>query len=61
MSVKPEGFFGNFKIANAFRFTVQAENMNFNPYIYILYYQSNLLNYLPTNPASYPKKELFYL
>ena len=24
--------------------------MNFNPYIYILYYQTNLLNYLPLNP-----------
>ena len=24
--------------------------MNFNPYIYILYYQSNFLNYLPPNP-----------
>ena len=30
--------------------------MNFNPYIYILYYQSNLLNYLPPNPTSYPYK-----
>ena len=28
--------------------------MNFNPYIYILYYQSNLLNYLSPSPASYP-------
>ena len=25
--------------------------MNFKPYIYILYYQSNLLNYLPHNPS----------
>ena len=30
--------------------------MNFNPYIYILYYQSNLLNYLPPNPVSCPYK-----
>ena len=30
--------------------------MYFNPYIYILYYQSNLLNYLPPNPVSYPYK-----
>ena len=30
--------------------------MNFNPYIYILYYQSNLLNYLPPSPNSYPYK-----
>ena len=32
---------------------LQALNMNFNPYIYTLYYRSNLLNYLPPNPASY--------
>ena len=31
--------------------------MDFNPYTYILYYQSNLLNYLPHNPASYPYKK----
>ena len=31
-------------------------NMNFNPYIHILYYQSNLLNYLSPFPASYPYK-----
>ena len=30
--------------------------MNFNPYIYILYYQSNLLNYLLPNPISYSYK-----
>ena len=30
--------------------------MNFNPYIYILYYQSNLQYHLPANPASYPYK-----
>ena len=28
--------------------------MNFNPYIYIQYYQSNLLNYLPPIPVSHP-------
>ena len=31
-------------------------NMNFNPYIYILYHQSNLLHYLSPFPASYPYK-----
>ena len=30
--------------------------MNFNPYIYILYYQSNLLIHLPPNPVSCPYK-----
>ena len=31
-------------------------NMNFNPYIYILYHQSNLLHYLSPFSASYPYK-----
>ena len=31
-------------------------NMNFNPYIYILYHQSNLLHYLSPFPASNPYK-----
>ena len=30
--------------------------MNFNPYIYILYYQSNFLNYLPPNSVIYHYK-----
>ena len=50
------GLFGNIKIANVLYHPVQAKNMNFNPYIYILYYQSNLLNYLQPNPASNPYK-----
>ena len=41
MSVKPEELLGNIKIANVFHHPVQVKNMNFNPYIYILYYQSN--------------------
>ena len=58
MSVKREGLLGNIKIAklNVFRYPVQVYNMNFHPYIYILYYQSSLLNYLPPNPASYSYK-----
>ena len=35
--------------------------MNFNSYIYILYYQSNLLNYLPPNPGSYPYKRKYFI
>ena len=31
-------------------------NMNFNPYIYILYYQSNLFYYLSPYRISYPYK-----
>ena len=38
MSVRAEVLLGNIKIANVFHHPVQAENMNFNPYIYILYY-----------------------
>ena len=51
MSVKPEGLLGNIKIANVFHHPVRAWNMNFNPYIYILYYQSILLIYLPPTPS----------
>ena len=35
--------------------------MNFNPYIYIIYYQSNLLNSLPPIPVSYPYKMKYYI
>ena len=49
MSVKPEALLGNIKIAHVFHHPVQAQNVNFKPYIYINYYQSNLLNYLPPN------------
>ena len=31
-------------------------NMNFNPYIYILYHQSKLLHYVSPFSASYPYK-----
>ena len=51
MSVKLEGVHGNIKIAHVFHHPVQAYNMYFNPYIYILYFKSYLLNYLPPNPS----------
>ena len=41
MYVKPEGLLRNFKIAH-----VSHHPVYFTPYIYILYYQSNLLNCL---------------
>ena len=44
MSVKPKGLLINIKIANIFHHPVLALDTNFNPYIYILYYQSHLLN-----------------
>ena len=61
MSLKPEGLLGNINIATVFHRPLQAQNMNFNPDIYILYYQSNLLNYLPPNPASYPYKMKYFI
>ena len=51
-----EGLLGNIKIAHVFHHPVQALDINFNSYIYILYYQTNLQYYLPTNSASYPYK-----
>ena len=35
--------------------------MHFNPYIYILYYQSNILNYLPPYPINYPYKMKYFI
>ena len=35
---------------------MQAKDLNFNPYIYILYYQSNILIYHPLKFVSYPWK-----
>ena len=54
--VKPKGLLENIKIGDVFHHPVQAQNMNFNLYNYILYYQLNLLYFLPTNPASDPYK-----
>ena len=42
MSVKPEGLLGDTKTANVFHHPVKAKNLNFNTYIYILYYQSSI-------------------
>ena len=35
--------------------------MNFNHYIYILYSQSNLLDYFPPNPVSYPYRMKYFI
>ena len=61
MSVKPEELLGNIKIANVLHQPVQAYNMNFNPYIYFLYYKSNLLNHLPPNPVSDSYKIKYFI
>ena len=45
---------GDIEIADVFHHPVHAKNTKFNPYIYILYYQTHLLNYLPPKPASHP-------
>ena len=44
------------KNSSCFSSSSASLNMNFNPYISILYYQSNFLNYLTPNPVSYPYK-----
>ena len=31
----------------------RSKNLNFNPYIFILYFQSNILNYHPSRFADY--------
>ena len=41
MSVELEGLPETLK-ANVFHHPVQAKNLNFNPYVYILYDQSNM-------------------
>ena len=61
MSVKPKVLLGNIKRAHVFHHAVQAKNTNFNPYIYTLYYQSNLLNYLPPDPVSYHYKMKYFI
>ena len=54
MSVKPEGLLGDIKMLMFLHHPMQVKNLNFNPYIYILYYQSNIRNYLPPKFVSYP-------
>ena len=53
MSV-PIELLGNVEIANVFHQPVQAKNLNFNSYVYIIYYQSNTLNHIPPKPANFP-------
>ena len=39
--------------ANVLHHPVQAKNLHYNPYIYILYFQSNILNYHTPKFANY--------
>ena len=45
--------FTDIKKPNVLHHPVQAKNLIFNPYIYILYFQSNILNYHPPKFADY--------
>ena len=45
------------KKPNVFHHPVQAKYLNFHSYIYILYYQSIILNYLPSKPTCYSYKK----
>ena len=36
--MEPKGLLRDIKTASVFHHTVQAENLNFSPYSYILYY-----------------------
>ena len=54
MSPRSPSGFTDIKKPNVLHHPMQAKNLIFNPYIYILYYQSNLLNYLPPKFVSYP-------
>ena len=52
MMLQASGF-TDIKKPNVLHHPVQAKNLHFNPYIYILYL-SNILNYLPPNFAGNP-------
>ena len=56
VSEKPQGHLGNIKIASS-----ASLNMNFNPYIYIIDFQSNFINYLTPIPSSYPYKMKYFI
>ena len=46
---------------NVLHHPMQAKNLHFNPYIYILYYQSNMPYNLTSNPACYPFKIICFI
>ena len=47
--------------ANVLHHPAQANNLNFNAYIYILYYQLNILNYRPPKSARCPYKMKYFI
>ena len=64
MSVKPKGgLLRDIKKTNVFlHYPVQAKHLNFNPYIYILYYQSNMPYNLTPSPAQcYPFRINYFI
>ena len=46
MSVKPERILGDIEKPNVLHQPVKANNLNFNSYLYILYYQFIISSYL---------------
>ena len=54
MSVKPEGLLGDIKTANVLHHPMKAKNLNFNTYIYVLYYQSIIRLLFPHTIANFP-------
>ena len=46
MSVKPKGLLGDIKKLMVCIIQCKLKNLNFNPYIYILFYQSNIIQLL---------------
>ena len=61
MFVKLEGLLEDIKKPNVLHQPVQAKNLHFNPYIYILYYQSNMPYNLTPILACYPFKMIYFI
>ena len=52
---------GDVKKPNVLHHPMQAKNLPFNPYIYFLYYQSNVPYNLTPSPACYPSKKIYFI
>ena len=61
MPVKLEGLFGDIKKPNVLHHPVQAKNLHLNPYIYILYHQSNMSYNMTTSPGCCPLKNIYLI
>ena len=56
-----EGLLWYIKIASVIHHSVQAKNLSFNSYIYILYCELNMLSYLPPKSAGYLYKMKYFI